>query len=216
MGVLVKRNIQRLIRQRPPLIDQHDPNCLKSSTYDLRLGEEYIKNGAFDKLDENKKPYLEIPEHDVVVVSTYEKINIPTSLVGRFGIRLSLVMRGLVLNNEPQIDPGYSGKLFCLLYNLSDEPITLRYKQPFATIEFEETKSVASPYKDGYQGAEHIFDVVKDKLPKSGLRKLWDEFRDLRKDLTERIDRLYTWFFTMVAIIMAILGILVARILGLL
>jgi len=180
------------------------------------LGEEYIKNGAFDKLDENKKPYLEIPEHDVVVVSTYEKINIPTSLVGRFGIRLSLVMRGLVLNNEPQIDPGYSGKLFCLLYNLSDEPITLRYKQPFATIEFEETKSVASPYKDGYQGAEHIFDVVKDKLPKSGLRKLWDEFRDLRKDLTERIDRLYTWFFTMVAIIMAILGILVARILGLL
>lgn len=216
MGVLAKRDIQRWIQQKPPLIYPHDPNCLKSATYDLRLGEEYIKNGAFDRLNEGKKPYLKIPEHDVVVVSTYEKINIPTSLVGRFGIRLSLVMKGLLLNNEPQIDPGYSGKLFCILYNLSDEPIVLRYKETFATIEFEETKSIAPQYKDGYQGAEHIFDVVKDKLPKSGLRKLYVEFREMRRDLTQRIDRLYTWFFTMVTIIMAILGILVARILGLL
>lgn len=215
MVVLAKSDIERLIKKRPPLIENHEHSCIKSATYNLRLGEEYIKNGSFNKLDETKNPYLEIPQHDVIIVSTYEKINMTTNLVARFGIRLSLVMKGLVLTNEPQIDPGYNGRLFCILYNLSDESIIISYKEPFATIEFQETKSIAPIYKGRYQGADHIFDVVRDKLPKSGLRKLGDEFRDLKKDLIQRIDRLYTLFFTMITVIIAILGILLARIIGL-
>jgi len=215
MVVLVKGDIEKLIKQDPPLIENHKLDCIKSATYNLRIGEEYIKNGSFNKLNETKNPYLEIPQHDVVIVSTYEKINMPTNLVARFGIRLSFVMKGLVLANEPQIDPGYRGRLFCILYNLSDEPIIVRYKEPFATIEFQETKSDAPAYEDRYQGADHIFDVVRDKLPKSGLRRLGDEFRDLKNDLLQRMDRLYTLFFTMIAIIMTILGILIARLIGL-
>ena len=200
---------------KPPLINEKEKRerakCLKYASYDLRLGEEYIKEGKFGRLDEEKNPYLEIPEHDVVVVSTYEDINMPTTLTGRFGLRLSFAMKGLILNNEPQIDPGYRGKLFCILYNLSDQPVIVRYLEPFATIEFQGTDLNAPAYEG--PGFEHIFDVIKDRIPKSGLRNLRDQFQELKEDVERRLDRFYTLFFTAIAIIIAILGIIVARVL---
>ncbi|MDH5754653.1 MAG: hypothetical protein OEY95_05575 [Candidatus Bathyarchaeota archaeon] len=213
-GIITKDRIRQLMKESPPLIDEKDKpqreKCLKGASYDLRLGQEYIKEGRFGKLDDEKNPYLEIPEHDVVVVSTFENINMPNRLTGRFGLRLSFAMKGLVLNNEPQIDPGYEGKLFCILYNLSDQPIIIRYLERFATIEFQTTDSAAPPYGRGF---EHIFDVVKDRIPKSGLRELRDQFQKLREDVERRLDRFYTLFFTAIAIVIAILGIIVARVL---
>jgi len=213
MGILTKKEILELVKQEKPLIANCDTELIQGATYDLRLGEEYIKNGSFGKLNKDKNPYLEIPQHDVVVVSTYENVNIPNKIVGRFGIRLGLTLRGILLSNEPQIDPGYQGKLFCILYNLSDKPITLTYMEHFATIEFAATESEALPYKGHHQNNEHIFDFVKGGLPRSGLRELGDDFEKLRKDLTDRLERLYVLFFTIITIILAILGILFARVL---
>lgn len=219
MGILTKKEIlerisgTRVARGEPKLIENAKKDCIKSSTYNFRLGAEYIKEGSFDKLDPNKNPYLEIPKHDVVVVSTHENVNMPLDIVGRFGIRLRFTMMGLILNNAPQIDPGYKGKLFCILYNLSDAPVIIKYLEQFATIEFETTESDAPPYKGSFQNAQSVLDVVKHKLPKSGLKGLSDEFERLKKDVTQRLDRFYLTFFTIIAIVIALFGIVVVRVL---
>lgn len=212
MGILTKSDILKRVQASPPLIENFNIESLKGASYDLRLGSEFLKGGTYGKLDERNNPYLEIPAHDVVIVCTEEKVNIPEDLIARFGLRLSLVMKGLVLNNEPQIDPGYKGRLFCVLYNLTDKPVILTYKQPFATIEFETTTAPTEEYKGQYQRAEHVSDIVKEVLPKSGLKELNDNFRKIEKELTEKVDRFYTLFFTVITIVLAILGLIVTRI----
>jgi dCTP deaminase len=213
MGILTKADILKRVKAKPPLIENFHSESLKSASYDLHLGNEFLKGGSYFKLDEKHNPYLEIPAHDVVVVCTEEKVNIPNDLVARFGLRFSLVMKGLVLNNEPQIDPGYQGRLFCLLYNLTDRSITLTYRQPFATIEFETTTTSTDRYTGQYQNAEHTSDVVKELLPRSGLKELSDNFRKMEKELTKKVDRFYTLFFTIITIVLAILGLIITRIL---
>lgn len=211
LGVLTKRELEKLIRQDLPLIVPAEPENIKSATYDLRLGEEYIKEGRFGKLNEHTNPYLEIPQHDVVVASSYENVNLPQNVVGRFGIRLGLVLKGLVLANEPQIDPGSKCKLVCILYNLSDLPIIIPYKGPFATIEFQTTESEAPLYDGAYKGAFHLRDFAQERLPKSGLKELGDAFEKLREHMDQRLERFYITFFAIMAIIIAILGVLVAK-----
>ena len=196
-----------------PLIEDFQRDSLMPASYDLRLGDEYLKDRGHHNLDEKTSPYLEIPAHDVVVVCTKEIVNIPKDLIGRFGLRFSLVMKGLVLNNSPQIDPGYSGRLFCLLYNLTDSPVVLTYNKRFATIEFETTNQPADIYKGSYQNANSIADVAKDILPKSGLKELSDNFEDMKKTLNKKIDRFYAQFFTIITVVIAILGLLVGKLL---
>ena len=211
MPILTRKEINNKIRKSPPLIEAHSKDCVKSSTYNFRLGKEYIKEGSFGRLDSSENPLLEIPQHDVVVVSTFENINMPLDIVGRFGLRLRFTMLGLILNNAPQIDPGYQGKLFCILYNLSDHPVIIKYKESFATIEFQTTESPAPPYDGSFQNSSSVLDVVKDRLPRSGLKELRDDFNKLKEDVTNRLDRFYITFFSIIAIVIALLGIIIAR-----
>jgi hypothetical protein len=177
------------------------------------LGDEYLLAGRYEKLDPRTAPYLEIPAHDTVIVCTREKVNIPENLIGRFGMRFGFAMRGLVLNNGPQIAPGYKGRLFCLLYNLTDKPVVLVCNKPFASIEFETTSGPARSYEGAFQGAEHISDVAKDILPQSGLKELFDQFQDMEKRYTKKIDNFYTQFITIITIVIAILGLLAGKLL---
>jgi len=39
----------------------------------------------------------------------------------------------------PQVDPGYVGHLFCPIYNLSDRPVTLRFGEELALMDFVKT-----------------------------------------------------------------------------
>jgi len=215
MTILTKSDILKRVNSSKPLIEDFQNDSLNSASYDLHLGDEYLRGGRYDKLDVKKAQYLEIPAHDVVVVCTEERVNIPDDLIGRFGLRFGLAMKGLVLNNEPQIDPGYSGRLFCLLYNLTDRLVVLTYKQPFATIEFETTIAPIAPadmYKGLYQHSAHISDAVKEVLPKSGLKELSDNLREMENQLNRKVDRIYILFFTVITIVITILGILFARV----
>jgi hypothetical protein len=53
-------------------------------------------------------------------------------------------IQGILLGTGPQVEPGYRGSLSCPLYNLTDRPIKIDYKQDFATIDFERTTDFCS------------------------------------------------------------------------
>lgn len=140
-GVLVSSEIIELCSQDPPLIGGLPDNpdelerIIKPAAIHLSLGEECRVGERAFFLSE-KKPYLTIQPYQVVIVETRETLNMPKNLIARWNLRISCVYNGLLWVGGPQVDPGYTGFLYCPLYNLSTHPVTLQYREPFATIDF--------------------------------------------------------------------------------
>ena len=103
-----------------------------------RLGSYYRMDGKDYELSDDNK-VLKIPRHGIAIVRTYEWINMPGFLVGRWNLKVKMVYKGLVWVGSLQVDPGYRGYLFCPLYNLSDKEQELIYKDPLFTIDFVRT-----------------------------------------------------------------------------
>jgi hypothetical protein len=91
--------------------------------------------------------------------------------------------------------------------------VILTYNKTFATIEFETTQSTAEVYSGAFQRSDHIPDVVKEILPESGLKALSDDFKEMKTQLTKKVDRFYTQFLTIITIVIAILGLLIGKLL---
>jgi len=169
-----------------PLIENFDRECLEPASYHLRLGKKYRINGEDKELSDNN-PVLKIPPHGLVVVSTYEKINMPAFLIGRWNLKVKKVYEGLLWVGGPQVDPGFRGHLSCPLYNLSDTEIELRFKEPLFTIDFvRTTRPVPNP--DPERGElwngdpdRPLWKLDKNKL-KSGIQKELSELDDKLKE----------------------------------
>ena len=140
-GVLASSEIIELCSKDPPLIGglpgkpDELKRMIKPAAIHLSLGKEYRVGDRTLFLSE-KKPYLTIKPYQVVIVETKEYLTMPENLIGRWNLRLSCVYNGLLWVGGPQVDPGYKGFLYCPLYNLSTNPVTLQYGEPFATIDF--------------------------------------------------------------------------------
>jgi deoxycytidine triphosphate deaminase len=138
-GMLLSNEIDKF-RQVGLLIAKHyDEKCLRPAAYTLRIGPDYIDSmGNPKKLTEENR-YYKMPPNSIVYVSTYEKLDLPCYIAARFNLRVQWVYKGILLGTGPQVEPGYRGYLSCPLYNLTDQPIRIEYKELFATIDFERT-----------------------------------------------------------------------------
>jgi len=138
-AVLLRDQIKYYCKDvNPPLIYPFDETCLKPASYHLRLGGEY-RVGAKFKCLSDEESRLEIRPHGLATVTTLEKVNVPGFLIGRWNLKVKKVYEGLVWVGGAQVDPGYSGYLFCPLYNLSSKTVVLRYREPLFTIDFVRT-----------------------------------------------------------------------------
>jgi len=137
-AVLLQDEIEYYASLDPPLIENFDKDGLKPASYYLRLGSECRVGGKEHNLSE-ENPRLVIKPHDIAVVSTYEKVNIPGFLIGRWNQRVTSAYEGIVWVGGPQVDPGYSGRLYCPLYNLSNREVELRFKDRLFMIDFVKT-----------------------------------------------------------------------------
>lgn len=137
-AVLLKDEIEYYASLDPPLIENFDKECLKPASYYLRLGSECRVGGKEHNLSD-ERPTLVIKPHDIAIVSTYEKVNIPGFLIGRWNQRVTSAYEGIVWVGGPQVDPGYSGRLYCPLYNLSNRNVELKFKDRVFMIDFVKT-----------------------------------------------------------------------------
>lgn len=151
--------------------------CFKPASYDLRLGQEYMlpgpSGGAGDrghptvKFCSAEKPLI-IPAFSSALVSTYEKVVLPLNVVGRFNLRVKMAFRGLVVQMGTQVEPGYSGRLFAIIQNITEEPVQIGFAdydtRPF-TIEFQYTTQKAQLRDGDKKDYEHINQVMPDGFP---------------------------------------------------
>ena len=135
------------------------PSSVQGASYDLRLGDEYFYGGKILRLKKSR-PILLIEPYDYAIVTALEKANLPSDVAGRFDLSVSLFSQGLILSNGPQVDPGFRGNLFCLLFNTSSSPVMLKRGEHFATIEFERLLEQTRPYRGKKQDRTQIVDYL--------------------------------------------------------
>lgn len=148
-GVLVKQQIDPLVKAGC-LVTGGDIENVKTASYDLRIGNEILCQGKYIELTE-AEPTFSIPPYSYAIVSALEHANFPPFIIGRFDLKVSYFFEGIVLSNGPQVDPGYKGALFCMLYNGSDRPKVLTVGKHFATIDFTTTTLLTKGYRQKYQ-----------------------------------------------------------------
>lgn len=134
---------------------------LRSASYDLRLGSEYYirkpGEGGSRKLETQRLApdnALVIDPNSVAVVTALEEVVLDRDMIARLSLKMDLLLNGLIMASQSQLDAGYRGQVFALLYNLSDAAVTLRHGQSILRIEFTRLpEKTDKPYDGDYQQA---------------------------------------------------------------
>lgn len=185
------------------LLRNADPKMVKGASYDLRLGDEYYYDGKIQELSD-KKPFLTIEPYDYAIVSCIETAWMPRDIIAKFGLTVGLFCQGVILSNGPQIDPGFRGTLFCLLFNTSNRAVHLKRGKHYATIEFNKLIGYAEPYEGKYQGKTHIIDYIPENALHGAINELKKEVEQLKTE--SRI--MQNIYLGVVALMFAIISIL--------
>lgn len=199
-GVLQSEKIQRLSDHsvETPLICPFTEDNLRSAGYKLSVGARYkhVVDGERQAVvDLSDYDSIVIQPYGVVVIETEETLCLPRNMIGRWNIAVGLAYKGLVWVGAAQVDPGWTGRLFAPIYNLSDKQICLNRGEHFATIDFvlttgyteRESKAYESP-KKGHVSLEFY------NVPSTGLGNLrgrmedsLDELGEVKRELSERM-----------------------------
>jgi len=108
------------------------------------------------------RAYLRMAEHDVytlpaytsVMLDTLEHIVMPVSAAGIVTLKSTWFRRGLALAAMGWVDPGYTGTLTVVVYNISNVGIMLRRGERIVQLVMMSTASYpAAVYAGAYQGA---------------------------------------------------------------
>lgn len=164
------------------LLRDADPEMINGASYDLHLGDEYYYDGKIQKLSD-EKPFLTIEPYDYAIVSCRETAWIPRDVIAKFGLTVGLFCQGIILSNGPQIDPGFRGTLFCLLFNTSNRAVHLKRGKHYATIEFNKLIGYAEPYEGKYQGKERIIEYIPENALHGAINELKKEVEHLKNEV---------------------------------
>ncbi len=136
------------------LIEPFSKESLQPAGYDLRVGKEAYLDGKL--VDVEKEGKITIPPKKHALILTLERVRLPDDVMGDMKIRSSLAREG-ILGSFAWVDPGWDGNLTLMLFNTSDEPVTLRYGERFVQIVFIRLEGPAkNPYRGNYQGSRRI------------------------------------------------------------
>lgn len=185
------------------LLERADVLGVQGASYDLLLGDEYYYAGRIKKLS-NADPFLTIEPYDYAIVSCKELACLPRDIIAKFGLTVGLFCQGIILSNGPQIDPGFRGTLFCLLFNTSNRAVHLKRGKHYATIEFNKLIEPAKPYEGKYQGAENIIEYIPANALQGAINELKKEIEKL-KDESKLMQGIY---LAVAALMFAIISIL--------
>jgi deoxycytidine triphosphate deaminase len=161
-GILLANQIHQLCEQELLISKEYDSKNLRPAAYTLRIGDDYIDSeGKRQKLS-GGEDFFVFKKNSIVFVSTKEELDIPYYIIARFNLRVNWVYAGILLGTGPQVDPGFSGKLSCPLYNLTNVDIVITRGEDFATIDFEKTTALLEKYPDAEEKKKKI-QSAKDK-----------------------------------------------------
>lgn len=165
--MLGNTTIRNLVQQSN-LIENFDEECLRNSSYRLRVGklikpggtnvldfEEQVESqGWFGKfwkkiaesipLDKTSKGFkivndrYELKPNELVIFQTREKIRMPLNLSASYAALDSIAKQGILLINASMVEPGYEGYLSGVLLNFSSRSFFISPNMEIVKISFSE------------------------------------------------------------------------------
>ncbi|MBI4468209.1 MAG: hypothetical protein HY650_02695 [Acidobacteria bacterium] len=148
-GILVDRQIRKAVSSGYLTIDPFHEDALQSATYDLGVGDIAVVSTLPRPIDLREQPLLTIEPFASALLQTVEVLHLPPRIAGRLGPRSNLLRHGIFVSAGPQIDPGFSGRLFVSLLNVTDHPFLIRHHARFLTIEFHALSDEPSRLYEG-------------------------------------------------------------------
>jgi deoxycytidine triphosphate deaminase len=166
MSVLSYQSIRARCSSVGGLIEPFELENCKSAGYDLTAGGAYYLAHDCDKTGEVKtgrlapdRGPLEIGRNQVALIAISERLNVPKDLVGHVSLKMNLLLKGVIMASQSQIDAGYTGHLTILLYNLSDRAVTVHFHDSIVRVEFITLdKETESAYKGKFQDRGLVID----------------------------------------------------------
>lgn len=161
---------------------------VRSASYDLRLGKKFHAASALgfegqfntvsglkvSELREEQDETIFIPPNEVVVVACLERLCMPDDMVGHLTLKQDILLQGLIMASQSQIDAGYEGSIFALFYNLTDAEVSLKYDDSILRLELVRLKEDSlRPYDGDYRDAP-LSKVLKGSI-RSSLAKIHDD-----------------------------------------
>ena len=179
-GGLIPKKLIELMIKCGMLLEDAELNNIQGASYDLRVGSEYFQKGEIKQLTD-EDPFIILEPGDYALVSSEEISNLPKDIAGRFDLSVSLFCKGVILSNGPQIDPGFRGGLYCLLFNTSNKEVQLKQGEHFATIEFIKLVDHTLPYRGKYQNRLRMRDYLPEVVRLSAINQLMQDVKELKK-----------------------------------
>jgi dCTP deaminase len=188
---LVDHQIREAVTQGELGIANFDAALVQPASYDLRVGAFVYAPPTPDQpidLSRNGSAFR-LPPYASAVFMTYESLRLPINMAGRFGLTSSFARKGLIASTGPQVDPGFEGKLFVSLMNLTPVSHVIKYKDTFLSIIFERLEvQPERPYDGPYQGKYEITgEILEDLVRLEGinLTQMQSQFTQLSQHVAE-------------------------------
>jgi len=157
----------------------------EQASYDPRDSNKQVDYGDIRYIDfckaEEKKGFILQPG-DFAIAPLFERVRLPSYIIGRLDGRSSLGRLGIVIHaTAGGIDPGYCGHITCELSNLGKVPVALYPLQRIASLTLESLSGHAKSLyrkrsgrkyidqlrtllKQDKEFTSHILDMVAEKL----------------------------------------------------
>lgn len=199
-GILTGRLIKLMIRSGT-LLDNASMDAIQGASYDLSLGDEYYYGGKIHKLSD-EDPLLKIEPYDYAIVTSHEIARFPLDMSARFDLSVGLFCQGMILSNGPQVDPGFHGPLFCLLFNTSDSLVILKRRQHYATLEFHKLVEPTKEYEGQYKGKK-LLHYLPSNPAQGAINRLRTELDEVRRES----QRMQNTLWAVLSFILALIAI---------
>lgn len=137
------------------MIYPFDEKELQGASYKVKIGGEVIyweydnhpakkKHAKKIKLNlEKSLDGFDLAPNSIAFVALEPCFRIPEYMALRFNLKIKHIYKGLLLGTGPLVDPGFSGKLFIPLHNLTCNTYHFKYGDTLITMEFTKLSGTA-------------------------------------------------------------------------
>ena len=116
---------------------------LKSASYEAEIGDVciYWEPGmsAPEKREirlDGEYQFFQLKPNSIAFVEIHPTFRLPDYIAMRFNLKITQVYRGLLLGTGPLVDPGFEGKIFIPLHNLTSNTYKFPHRSGLIWVEF--------------------------------------------------------------------------------
>ena len=189
--------IKKALKNGEIEITDYEDKQLQPASYDLRVGKQGVTIQEKKIEDISETSSFTVGPGDAAIIITHEIIGLDNSHAARFDLTSSHARKGIFATTGAQIDPGFRGRLFVGIANLTPDDYTFTFKEDFLTLEVHK---LSEPSTKSYSGHNQNKTELTEKdvenllssegLAISGIMKSIQSLKTEMQDLKNRVKNL--------------------------